>query len=550
MRARSFFFLISSAILGLLASDLAAQAQSSQAAPAALRQRLSMDIGWRFALGHATDAHKDFDYATAPFFMAKAGRGDGPASPSFDDRTWSKVDLPHDWAVELPFDPRTNGNHGSKAIGRNFPENSVGWYRKTFTITKEDFGKRIGIEFGGVYRGSAVWVNGFLLGVEPSGYSSFHYDMTNYLNYGGSNVIVVRADATIEEGWFYEGAGIYRHVWLTKTEPLHVAHDGTFVISTVKDPTTAHPSAEVTAQVTIENDTDKDAHISLQEEIQDANGRIVASSPEVAAGIAAASKSDLSVALPLTDAKLWSLEEPYLYKLISTVRSDGKVTDRYETPLGIRTIRFDPNLGFFLNEKHVELLGTNDHQDHAGVGVAVPDTLNAFRVARVKEMGSNAIRTSHNPPTPELLDACDRLGMLVLDENRIMGTSPGDLEHLKRLIVRDRNHPSVILWSVGNEEWALEWSAFGERITREMQNLMKRLDPTRRSTVALSGSGAGNSLVTDVFGFNYFRQHDIDKMHERFSGSPLRRHRRVVLRTYARRLLRRPAAPAPGGLRC
>jgi len=483
---------------------------------AADRQRLPMDSGWRFALGHATDTHKDFDYATAPFFFGKAGYGDGPASPGFDDRTWRIVDLPHDWAVELPFDARGSGNHGSKAIGINFPENSVGWYRKTFTIPAEDRGYRIGIDFDGVYRDSVVWLNGFYLGTEHSGYSSFHYDLTNYLNYGGKNIIVVRANASIEEGWFYEGAGIFRHVWLTKTRPLHVAHDGTFVTSKVDG-----PNAEVTALVTVENDGDNDATFTSDEEIEDARGKIIASSRDVAASIPAARSIDLYVALAVRDAKIWSVESPYLHKLITTIRSDGRVVDRYETIFGIRTIRFDPNHGFFLNGKHVEIKGTNDHQDHAGVGVAVPDTLNDFRVARLKEMGSNAIRTSHNPPTPELLDACDRMGMLVLDENRMMGTTPEDLDHLKRLIVRDRNHPSVILWSLGNEEWSLEWSEFGERLTRDMTAFVKRLDPTRRSTVALSGSGGGDSLAVDVFGFNYFRQHNIDKMHERFPDRPV-----------------------------
>jgi beta-galactosidase len=480
-----------------------------------------MDSGWRFALGHASDQHKDFDYATLLFSFAKAGYGDGPASPKFDDRTWRTLDVPHDWAVELPFDAKGDGNHGFKAIGRYFPENSIGWYRKTFTIPKEDLGRRIWIEFDGVFRDSVVWLNGFYLGTERSGYGSFHYDMTSYLNYGGSNVLVVRVNATLGEGWFYEGAGIYRHVWMTKTETLHAAHDGTFVTSTVADPRAAHPEAEVTAVVTVENDRDRDARFTLEEEIENADGKIVASSGAVAAGIPAASSSDVSVALPVHDAKLWSLETPYLYKLISTIRSDGEVVDRYETVFGIRTIRFDPDRGFFLNGKHVEIKGTDEHQDHAGVGVAVPDTLIAFRVARLKEMGSNAIRTSHNPPAPELLDACDRMGMLVLDENRIMGTASEDYDHLKRLIVRDRNHPSVILWSLGNEEWALEGSSVGERVTRDMTAYVKRLDPTRRSTVALSYSGAGVSLATDVLGFNYYVQHRIDKMHERFPDRPV-----------------------------
>jgi len=235
---------------------------------AANRERLPMDSGWQFALGDACDQRKDFDYATLLFSFAKAGSGDGPASPRFDDRTWRTLDLPHDWAVELPFDAKGDANHGSKAIGRFFPENSVGWYRKTFTIPKEDFSRRIGIDFDGVFRDSVVWVNGFYLGTERSGYSSFHYDLTNYLDYGGANVVVVRVNATIGEGWFYEGAGIYRHVWLTKTGPLHVAQDGTFVTSTVEDASVAHPDAVVTALVTIENDSDQDARFVLDEEIE------------------------------------------------------------------------------------------------------------------------------------------------------------------------------------------------------------------------------------------------------------------------------------------
>jgi beta-galactosidase len=520
MNARSPFKLIF-ALFACAAFSLPGQAQPAQTGGTNIREKTLMDSGWHFALGNATDQHKDFDFATVPFFFAKAGYGDGPASPNFDDRTWRTVDLPHDWAVELPFDQRGDGNHGSKAIGRNFPENSVGWYRKSFTIPAEDMGRRIGIDFDGVYRDAQVWVNGFYLGAEPSGYTDFHYDISDYLNYGGVNVIVVRANATLEEGWFYEGAGIYRHVWLTKTAPVHVEHDGTFISTTVADPTAAHPEAEVKAQVTVRNDGDAGAQFTIRAEIDDAAGHVVAYSAPLDATAAAADSSDHSTTIPVRDAHLWSLEDPYLYKLITTISIRDKVVDRYETAFGIRTIRFDPDHGFFLNGKRVEIKGTNDHQDHAGVGVAVPDTLNAFRVERLKAMGSNAIRTSHNPPTPELLDACDRLGMLVLDENRAMGVTPEDYDHFRRLIVRDRNHPSVVFWSIGNEEWSLEWSAFGERLTRDMQAYGRRFDPTRPFTVALSGSGGGNSLSTDVLGFNYYVQHHIDEMHARFPSKPI-----------------------------
>ena len=485
------------------------------------RERVRLDADWRFALGHAYNTSEDFDYSTVPFFFAKAGYGDGPASPKFDDRTWRLLDLPHDWAVELPFDQRGSENHGSKAIGIQFPENSVGWYRKTFTISKEDLGKRFEIEFDGVYRDATVWVNGFQLGVEPSGYSSFHYDLTDYLNYSGPNVIAVRVNATVEEGWFYEGAGIYRHVWLTKTAPVHVAHDGTFVTTNIQDPLSSHPNAEVTATATIQNDGDQAASITVEEQVKNMDGEIIASATSTAENLSSKDSHDLTATLKVANASLWSIEKPYLHTLTTIVRVGGAVVDSYTTKFGIRTLRFDPNEGFFLNGRHVELKGTADHQDHAGVGIAVPDMLNEFRIGRLKKMGSNAIRTAHNPPAPELLDACDRLGMLVIDENRMMGTTPDLYDHLKRLVIRDRNHPSVILWSVGNEEWALENSLYGERLTREMQAFIKRLDPTRLSTVALSSSGSGNSLSTDVFGFNYFIQHDIDALHKRFPDRPI-----------------------------
>ena len=200
-----------------------------------IREHLLMDFGWRFAFGHPYDTKKDFDNGTGYFsYFAKAAYGDGAAAANFDDRSWRKLDLPHDWAVEQPFDEKASFSHGFKAIGRNFPDASVGWYRKTFTIPKSDEGKHISIAFDGVFRNSIVWVNGFYLGTEPSGYTGFEYNISEYLNYGGENTIAVRVDATMEEGWFYEGAGIYRHVWLNKTSPLHVATNGSFVTTECK----------------------------------------------------------------------------------------------------------------------------------------------------------------------------------------------------------------------------------------------------------------------------------------------------------------------------
>ena len=486
-----------------------------------VRERLSLDAGWHFSLANSWDPDENFGFGTTAFTFGKAGQSDGPASPRFDDRTWRVVDLPHDWAVELPFDSRGDTNHGSKAIGRHFPQNSTGWYRRTFTLPASDEGRRISVAFDGVYRDSRVWVNGFYLGREASGYASFSYDMTDYLNYGGTNTIVVEANATDEEGWFYEGAGIYRHVWLVKTTPTHVARDGVFVTCTLADEVSANPGAVVKAQVMVANESNEDARLMVSAEVRDATGKVVAASEAQPLQVPVAGDAELAVTLPVSHAHLWSLEDPYLHTLVTTVRNGDVVVDRYVTTIGIRSARFDPDHGFFLNGKHVELKGTNDHQDHAGVGVALPDDLNTFRVKQLKAMGSNAIRTAHNPPTPELLDACDRLGMLVLDENRMMGTTPEDYGQLRRLILRDRNHPSVILWSVGNEEWALEGSAYGERITRDVEAYARRLDPSRGATVAMSSSGGGVSLSSEVLGFNYFVQHHIDAMHARFPSRPV-----------------------------
>ena len=499
-------------------------AQISQSGGSPGRERLLMDFGWRFAFGHATDPARDFDPdpAGSTFsYFAKAGTAAGAATADFDDRGWRTLDLPHDWAVEVPFSNRGSGSHGYKAIGKNFPETSVGWYRKTFSIPAADLGRHITIEFDGVFRDSQVWVNGFYLGRESSGYSGFGYDLTDYLNYGGNNTIAVRVDASLEEGWFYEGAGIYRHVWLGKTARLHVAKWGTFVSTELKD-----SSADVTARVMVNNDSAKDVSCEIEQSILNADGQPVAGGEIKTLALKAGASSESSVVLNVPSPKLWSCETPVRYKLVTSVRQGGSEVDRYETPFGIRAIRWDANEGFFLNGRRVELKGVCDHQDHAGVGVAVPDELNAFRVEQLKKMGCNAIRTSHNPPTPELLDACDRLGILVMDENREYGINPQELGQLERLILRDRNHPCVVIWSIGNEEWSIEGNEKGTRITQTMQTFAHLLDPTRLCTVAISGGwGNGSSISIDVMGFNYFTHGDgaetgNDRYHARFPDKP------------------------------
>ncbi|KPL88123.1 beta-galactosidase GalA [Herpetosiphon geysericola] len=477
------------------------------------RERLVFDQGWRFALGHAFDPAQDFQLDSSHFsFLAKAGYGDGAASPKFDDRAWRVVDLPHDWCVELPFDQYASHSHGYKAIGRKFPANSVGWYRKSFEIAASELGRRISLEFDGVHRDSKVWINGFYLGNEPSGYTSFSYDISDYLNYGGQNVVVVRADATTEEGWFYEGAGIYRHVWLCKTAPLHVARYGTFVTSEVHE-----TSATITIQTTIVNQSQQPVEFSLRETINapDATPVVQAQSPIYQ--LAAGQSAEFTHQHQLNNPQLWDLTSPHLYQLTTTVQLGDDVVDSYETSFGVRSIRFDPDQGFFLNGRSVKLVGSNQHQDHAGVGTALPDSLQTYRIQRLQEFNHNAIRTSHNPPTPEFLDACDRLGMLVLNENRLMGSNPEHLRHVEQLIKRDRNHPSVILWSLGNEEWAIEGTIIGARIASTMQRFARQFDHTRLFTIACSGGwDKGIGTVTDVVGYNYIWHGDIDAHHAKF----------------------------------
>jgi beta-galactosidase len=478
-----------------------------------LREKLLMDKNWRFSLGHPSDTRKDFSYGTSFFsFYAKAGFADGPASQNFDDRAWRKVDVPHDWAVEAPFDSMASLSHGFKAIGRNFPECSIGWYRKSFLIPQSDDGKRITIEFDGVFRNSMVWINGHYLGIEPSGYSSFSYDLTDYLNYGGSNVISVRADASMEEGWFYEGAGIYRHVWLLKTNPLHIDYNGTFVSTDIKP-----EGATVKVKATVVNDGKTKSGFGLKHVIVNAKGEKIDSTVTNKLSLAVGESQEFAATIIVKNPRLWSLEDPYLYKLITTVSSEQNPLDVYETTFGIRSIRMDPDKGFFLNDKHVKLYGTNNHQDHAGVGVAMPDELQRFRISKLKEFGCNAYRCSHNPPTPELLKACDELGMLVIDENRLMGTSDYHRKELSRMMLRDRNHPSIILWSLGNEEWGIEGWDRGARLAATMQNYARRLDSTRLYTAAVSGGwGNGISTVIDVMGYNYYSHGSTDQHHKNF----------------------------------
>ena len=505
----------------VLAVGCAVTPERVLATGAAERERLSMDFGWKFSLGHACDMTKDFDYwGGDPSGNAKTGDIAGPPHPRFDDSDWEVVDVPHDWCVGVGYDKSADEYHAYKKIGRAWPENSIGWYRKTFEIPAEDLGKRLTIEFDGVFRDCQVWLNGHPMWHNQSGYTSFGFDITDYAKYGRKNVLVVRADATGYELWSYEGAGIYRHVWLLKTNPLYVARWGTYVSSDVKL-NNDKASAELTIETKLENECDENARFELFSTIIEPDGKEVATASSTGT-IGAWDTTELIQKAKVSSAKLWSLDSPNLYTMITKVKQGGKIIDTYETTFGIRTFKFDPDKGFFLNGKQMKLKGVCNHQDHGGVGIAVPDRVEEFRVAKLKEMGCNSIRVAHNWVASEMLDASDRLGMLVMDETRMSGSSNELLEQLESMIRRDRNHPSVIIWSLGNEEHIIQGNEVGARIFRTMKRLVRKLDPTR--PVILGMNGAWGSVVTeemDIQGCNYLKCGDIDELRRKFPNKPI-----------------------------
>lgn len=477
-------------------------------------QRESFDDGWKFAFGDASDPMKDFGNGTEYFnYLTKAAsiHNEGPYSPKFEPEKWGKewidVKVPHDWVVDLPFDSLASHSHGYKTVGYKYPETSVGWYRKTFNIPEEDFGKHISLRFDGIFRDSQVWVNGFYLGGEPSGYATQVYDISEYLNYGGDNVVTVRADASLEEGWFYEGAGIYRHVWLDKTDPLHVAPFGTFVYSELSEP---YNEAVITIETTVDNKGNAPADYLIRNILIRPGGEKIVFPETKETGLLAKDSKTSVVKSRIENPVLWDIENPELYTVVTEIVKDGDVVDTQTTKTGIRDIKFDADQGFLLNGKKIKLKGVNMHQDHAGVGTAIPDALQAYRLKELKKYGVNAYRSSHNPMTPEMLEACDTLGILVIEENRLSGINAEHTRLLKRMIERDRNHPSIILWSAGNEEWGIEWNSFGERIAESMREYSHRFDPTRPMMFA-SSSGPTVLVPVDVAGYNYILQNPVEE---------------------------------------
>ena len=486
-----------------------------------VRERILLDDGWQFAFGNASSPEKDFGCGTEYFnYLTKAAsiHNEGPYSPKFNPEKWGvgwkTVNLPHDWVVDLPYAKEASHSHGYKAVGYKFPENSVGWYRKAITVPQEDLGKHLYLQFDGIFRDARIWINGFYLGHEPSGYATQVYDITEYLNYGEENLICVRADATLEEGWFYEGAGIYRHVWLNKTAPLHVAPFGTFVHSTLAAP---FDKAKLTIETTVENSGLQTEDYRLCHILRDADGKEVARCETAGQPVLPKDRQLTVGEIALDKPHLWSVDTPYLYTLLTEVYQHGKLVDAYTTTTGIRDIRFDADKGFLLNGQPLKLKGVNMHQDHPGVGAGIPDALQVYRLKELKTFGCNAYRSSHNPMTPEMLDACDSLGILVIEENRLTGVNEEHTRLLKRMIDRDRNHPCIILWSVGNEEWGIEWKESGTRIAATMREYCHRFDPTRLMTVA-SSSGPAILIPADVAGYNYILQNPVEQHRKDYPG--------------------------------
>ncbi len=425
---------------------------------------------------------------------------------------WTPVQLPDDYIIGGAFTHKATADSGSLPV---YPA----WYKRQLPIPSSARGKTIWLNFGGVYRDAVVFINGRLVGQHPSGYTAFRYNITPYVRVGTSNQIAVYVDPRWFEGWWYEGGGIYRHVRLIITGKLHVAPWGAYVISQVRGPISRdvhgdHASAQLTIRTTIENEHRTSQKFTLTSKVLSPPGQVVAVATQIET-LAAGAKQTFVQHTIIRDAAMWSLHHCHLYHLETQVKAGGRVVDSKLTTFGVRTLRFDPDHGFFLDGRHVEIKGTCNHQDFPGVGVGAPDNLWAWRIAKLKAMGSNAYRTAHNPLASAFYRACNHLGMLVMDENRHLGDAwtwkspPGtqysNLSDLRSMVLQQRNNPCIIFWSMCNEENALQGKPEGAAIFAAMQRLVHHLDPTRPVTCAMNNgySRRGFMSVENLLGINY-----------------------------------------------
>ena len=498
------------------------------------RERLSFNDGWLFSLADDSLA----------------------ARPEFVDSGWRKLNLPHDWAIEGDFSQDNPSGTGGGAL-----PGGVGWYRKTFVAENKDKGKHFRIEFDGVYMNSEVFINGTCLGKRPYGYISFSYDLTPYLKWGEKNVIAVRVDnAEQPNSRWYSGCGIYRNVWLLKTGDVCVAEWGTYVTTAKVD----GQGASLNLVTTLENTGKENADVTIRSVLKDAEGKEVAQA-ESPANVVAEKSAEIAQELQVTSPQLWDVEHPYLYSLVTEVMKGGQCLDRYVTPVGIRTFSFDAAKGFVLNGKPTKINGVCMHHDLGCLGAAVNVRAMERQLQMLKEMGCNGIRCSHNPPAPEWLDLCDRMGFIVMDEAFDMWRKKKTAYDYSRyfnewhgrdlhdFILRDRNHPSVFMWSIGNEvleQWSdaqadtlsLEEANlilnFGHSadmlakegevsvnslLTKKLADFVKALDPTRPVTAGCNEPNPANHLfrsgALDIIGYNYHNV-NIPDVPRNFPGKP------------------------------
>jgi beta-galactosidase len=495
-----------------------------------VRERFSFDSDWRFVKGDPPGTGDELTYTNIKPWVAATGNefvvdGKPAARPSgnpgadvaytqsgYDDSAWHQLNLPHDWGIAGPFQPEAPGSTGK------LPWEGVGWYRKYFMVPASDKDRRLCLEVDGAMSYANVWLNGQYVGGWPYGYASWELDLTPYVRAGAENVLAIRLDNPPASSRWYPGGGIYRNVWLVKTGPVHVAHWGTYVTT----PEVSASAATVNIQVTLDNDADTAATVSVKNEIYEfgtdnTQGESVASATTDGVQIAPHNSRPVQAQATVKNPLLWSLTKPQRYVVITSIEQENKVLDHYETPFGIRTLKFDPNQGFFLNGEHVRLNGVCDHADLGALGTAINVRALQRQIEILQEMGCNAIRTSHNPPAPELLDLCDRMGMLVMDESFDCwqrGKRPNDYHLLfddwhekdwRAELRRDRNHPGIILWSIGNEV-PDQGTPAGPSIAAGLTRIAHEEDPTRPTTAACDHPVSGfNGFQTnlDVFGYNY-----------------------------------------------
>ena len=468
---RVTFFNISLAFLLFISMNSFAQSP---------REKTNFDFDWKFIIGD------DPQYS----------------EPNYTDKQWEDIQLPHDWNIGMKFDIKAGGSSAY------LPE-SIGWYRKRFTVPAKDAGKKISILFDGIFHQSDVYINGHHLGFRPYGFCSIEYDLTPYLKTNAENTIAVRVNCTGDRPRWYAGSGIYRHAWLVEVSPVHIATYGTYITT----PSVSDEQAEVQIISTIANTSDKKQKINISQRILDPAGKQTGKTVVANTEIGANDTTDINQALTIISPKLWDIDNPVLYTMETTVKAGGKVTDIYTTPFGVRTFSFDADKGFSLNGHPVKLKGMCLHQDAGSLGVAVPDRSYERRLEILKEYGCNAIRCAHNQPSPEFLDMCDRMGFVVIDEAFDKWKS-GYYEKyfdewwqrdLNNMLLRDRNHSSVVLWSIGNElQEAWDESDEGVQRAKMLQDFVHQREPSRPVILAAqNGHQAKFSGVTDVIGYNY-----------------------------------------------